>query len=224
MRFPDGVAQSEGMMRNMMLEEFGSLYQAIAVAVLLVFMVMAIQFESVKHSIMVMLCIPMSIIGSVALLGIFGVTLNMTSLLGFLLLVGMVVNNGILYVDTTNKYRESMEVSAALVLAAQTRLRPILMTTLTTIFATLPLAMAVGTGAEMMQGLGLVVIGGLTASTLLTLLLLPTFYLIIDGNEENRRRRREKQQDRIQKRRAKEEEKNRVKREKYGETDTFTGI
>jgi len=123
----------------------------------------------------------------------------MVSLLGFLVLIGLVVNNGILFVDTTNRYREEMPLHEALVEAGRTRLRPILMITLTTILAMLPLAL--GIGDDMMQGLGVTVIGGLTASTALALLLLPTFYLIIDGNPEKRterkRRRTEKRDQKV---------------------------
>ena len=200
MKFPSGVSLAESSMRRMMNEEFDSLYQAIAVAVLLVFMVMTIQFESMKHSLMVMVCIPISIIGSVALLTITGTTLNMTSLLGFLILVGTVVNNGILFVDTANQYRMSMDLETALVRTGRTRLRPILMTTLTTVLSMIPMSVGLGTGSEMMQGLGIVVIGGLTAGTVLTLLFLPTFYLIIDGNPEKKKKRAEKRRMRQEKR------------------------
>jgi len=217
MQFPSGVSLTESSMRRMMNEEFGSLYQAIAIAVLLVFMVMTIQFESIKHSLMVMVCIPISIIGSVALLNLTGVTLSMTSLLGFLILVGTVVNNGILFVDTTNEYRKSMDLHTALVHTGRTRLRPILMTTLTTILSMVPMAMGLGTGSEMMQGLGIVVIGGLTAGTILTLLFLPTFYLIIDGNPEKKKQREEKRRIRHEKQHQKEEEKDRLRRERYAQ-------
>ena len=92
-----------------MQEEFGSLYSAIAIAVFLVFVVMASQFESVKFSVMVMTTIPFSLVGSFGFLKITGVTISMTTLLGFLILIGTVVNNGILYVDTVNQYRQEMD-------------------------------------------------------------------------------------------------------------------
>jgi len=194
MDFPDGVSLGTTSMNRMMNESFNSIYLAIVTAVLLVFMVMTIQFESIKHSLMVMICIPFSLIGSIAILVITETTLSMTSLLGFLVLVGTVVNNGILFVDTTNEYRKTMGVQSALIRTGRHRLRPILMTTLTTILSMIPMAIGIGTGSEMMQGMGIVVIGGLTASTLLTLLLLPTFYLIIDGNPEKRKVKKEKRQ------------------------------
>ncbi len=187
MVLPLGVEQTEDMMTSIMNEEFGVLYESILVAIFLVFLVMAMQFESPRFSLMVMMCIPFSLIGSIFLLFITGSTLSMVSLMGFLMLVGIVVNNGILYVDTVNQLREEMPLEDALVESGSLRLRPILMTTLTTILSMLPLAMGIGNNAQMMQGMALVIVGGLIASTLLTLLLMPTIYLIID-----KRSRREK--------------------------------
>lgn len=189
---PHGIQQDLTSDMQSMNEEFASLGMAIVVAILLVFMVMAIQFESIKHSVMVMVCLPFSMIGAFGLLWLVGSTISMVSLLGFLILVGTVVNNGILFVDTTNQYRQTMPLKTALVETGRTRLRPILMTTLTTVLSMLPLALGIGEGAQMMQGMGVTVIGGLTASTVLTLLLLPTFYLLIDGNPKKKERRGER--------------------------------
>lgn len=180
MVLPTGVEQTEDMMTSMMNEEFGVLFQSIMVAVFLVFLVMAMQFESPRFSLMVMMCIPFSLIGSIFLLFITRSTLSMVSLMGFLMLVGIVVNNGILYVDTTNMLRKEMPLEDALMQSGCIRLRPILMTTLTTILSMLPLALGIGSNAQMMQGMALVIVGGLIASTLLTLLLMPTVYLLID--------------------------------------------
>lgn len=171
---------------EMMNEEFGALGQAILLAAFLVFVVMAAQFESPKFSFMVMTTIPFSLIGSFGLLWITDVSISMPSLLGFLMLVGTVVNNGILYVDTVNQYRTTMDMKTALIEAGATRLRPILMTTLTTIVAMIPMALAFGDSGEMMQGLGLVDVGGLVASTILSLLMLPVYYSIM-----NRKKKRE---------------------------------
>ena len=107
--------------------------------------------------------------------------ISMTSLIGFLMLVGTVVNAGILYVDTVNQYRETMDKETALIEAGATRMRPILMTTLTTIISMIPMALAFGSSGKTTQGLALVNIGGLTASTILSLLMLPIFYSIIDN-------------------------------------------
>ena len=106
-------------------------------------------------------------------------TISMVSLMGFLMLAGIVVNNGILYVDTVNQLRQEIPLEDALIDAGAIRLRPILMTTLTTILSMLPMGLGIGRNSEMMQGMALVIIGGLVASTLLTLLLMPTIYLII---------------------------------------------
>lgn len=190
--FPQGVSIASSAMDDMVMEEFSSLGTALIVAVLLVFMVMAMQFESARHSLMVMVCIPFSLIGSFGLMYLTNCSLSMTSALGFLLLVGTVVNNGILYVDTTNQYKKTMPVRDALILTGRTRLRPILMTTLTTVLSMIPTAMAIGDGSEMMQGLAVVVIGGLAASTVLTLLLLPTFYLILSGKDGKKKKKKRK--------------------------------
>ena len=139
---PESVSFGVNSMQQQMNDEFGTLYEAIASAIFLVFMVMAMQFESP--------------------------------------LIGTVVNNGILYVDTVNQNKLSMELEDAMVQAGVTRLRPILMTSLTTILGLTPLAVGFGENSEMMQGFAVVAIGGMVASTLLALLLLPTFYNIIN--------------------------------------------
>ncbi len=184
MQLPNGVTLASGSMDEQMMQEFSALGMAIAIAALLVFMVMAMQFESPKFSLMVMVCVPFSLIGSFGLLYLTNSTLSMPSLMGFLTLVGTVVNNGILFVDTTNQYRSSMDMQTALLNTGRTRLRPILMTTLTTVLSMVPMSLGIGDGAEMMRGMAVVIIGGLCASTLLTLLLLPTFYLIFEGRNK----------------------------------------
>ena len=174
---------AEGLRAQNMREEFTDLFRAIAIAIFLVFVVMAAQFESLRFSFMVMTTVPFSMIGSFGLLWLFDATISMTSLLGFLMLVGTVVNNGILYVDTVNQYREEMSLERAIVEAGATRLRPILMTTLTTVLSMVPMAMAIGENGALMQGLALVDVGGLTASTVLALLLLPVYYRALYGKK-----------------------------------------
>lgn len=200
MIFPRGVSRATSMMEEMMIDEFTAIVTAIFVAVFLIFLVMAMQFESPRFSAMVMLSIPFALIGSFGLLFITGSTLSMVSLMGVLMLVGIVVNNGILYVDTVNRLREEIPLEDALVQSGQMRLRPILMTTLTTILSMVPMSLGIGEGSVMMQGMALIIIGGLIASTVLILLLLPTFYLIID-----KRSGREKRQQRRMDRRLKKE-------------------
>ena len=183
---PNGVHQKINAMDEMMNEELGALGRAILTAVFLVFIVMAMQFESPRLSIMVMFTIPFSLIGAFGFLFFCNSKLNMVSMLGLLMMVGTVVNNGILYVDTVNQYRQEMPLSDALVEAGATRIRPMLMTTLTTVLAMIPMALAYGNSGEMLQGLALVNIGGLLASTLLTLLLLPTVYQMFDKRKKIR--------------------------------------
>ena len=167
-----------------MATEFSALFQAIGLAIFLVFVVMAAQFESPKFSIMVMTTIPFSLIGSFGLLYLADCPISMVSLLGFLMLVGTVVNNGILYVDTVNQYRSEMDRDTALIEAGATRLRPILMTTLTTIVSMIPMALAYGDSGKSMQGLALVDVGGLVASTVLALLMLPIYYEVMSPKKK----------------------------------------
>ena len=164
---------------RMMKSEFSSLYRAIAIAVFLVFVVMAAQFESVKFSIMVMTTIPFSLVGSFGLLKLTGVSISMTSLLGFLILVGTVVNNGILYVDTVNQYRSTMDLRTALIEAGATRIRPILMTSMTTILAMIPMALAIGSSGSTTQGLAIVDIGGLSVGVIVALFMVPVYYALL---------------------------------------------
>lgn len=205
MVLPRGVTESENMMNEMMMEEFQAIIEAIFTAVFLIFLVMAMQFESPRFSAMVMMSIPFALIGSFGLLFITGSTLSMVSLMGVLMLVGIVVNNGILYVDTVNKLREEMPLNDALVQSGQMRLRPILMTTLTTILSMVPMSLGIGDGSVMMQGMALVIIGGLVASTILILILLPTFYLIID--KQSRREQRDARRARRLEKKLKKKEK-----------------
>ncbi len=169
-----------------MIEELGALLQAVLIATFLVFVVMAAQFESPKFSLMVMTTIPFSLIGSFGLLFLTDVTISMPSMLGFLMLVGTVVNNGILYVDTVNQYRQEMDMNTALTEAGATRLRPIMMTTLTTIVAMIPMCMGYGDAGEMMQGLALVDVGGMVASTILALLMLPAYYSVMSYKKKEK--------------------------------------
>lgn len=187
---PEGVEQVTNTMDEMMIEEFTALIKAIVIAILLVYIVMAIQFENLRYSGMVMFCIPFSLIGSILLLLVTRCTVNMTSLMGFLMLIGIVVNNGILYVDYTNMLRKTMSTEEALIETGKSRLRPILMTTLTTILSMIPMAMGVGKNGEQTQGMAVVICGGLTASTILTLILLPTFYMIIHKRSKDRKQKK----------------------------------
>lgn len=190
---PRTVEKTENQTTEMMNDEFASILKAIATAIILVYMVMAIEFENLRYSGMVMFCIPFSLIGSIFLLLITRGLLSMVSLMGFLMLIGIVVNNGIIFVDYTNQLRDGgMPTADALIETGKSRLRPILMTTLTTILSMIPMALGLGKNGDLMQGMALVICGGLLASTVLTLLLLPTFYMIIHKHNKERRGRKEK--------------------------------
>ena len=183
----EGVEEQESTMTEMMNEEFGSLYTCLIIAVFLVFVVMAAQFESPRFSFMVMATIPFGMIGSFFLLWVMDISITMVELIGFLMLIGTVVNNGILYVDTVDQYRAmGMGLEKALIEAGATRLRPIMMTTLTTVLSMLPLAVGYGDSGELMQGLSVVNIGGLTAATLMALLVLPICYLVLSSKKERK--------------------------------------
>ena len=182
----DTITRGQNSEAESMSEEFGGLFLAIATAIFLVFVVLAAQFESPIFSLMVMATIPFSFIGAFGLMLITNVSISMTSLLGFLVLIGTVLNSGILYVDCANQYNETMDTRSAVIEAGFTRLRPILMTALIAILSLIPLARG-GENGEMMQGLALVNIGGLASSTLLSLLVLPVLYSILRRKKKDKK-------------------------------------
>lgn len=202
LELPAGVEMAQGNMMDMMMEEFAAIGNAMLVALYLVFAVMAVQFESLRFPIVVLISVPFAMVGSFLGLAITGSSVNMASLLGLVMLEGIVVNNAIVLIDYVNVLRRenNVEIHEALVRAGKMRLRPILMSSLTTIVGLLP--MAVGSGVEMMESMAIVVIGGLIMSTLLTLILIPTFYLIFD-KEDRRRRKEEKRARRAARKEAK---------------------
>ena len=152
---------------------------AILMALVLVYMLMAAQFERFLDPMIVMIAVPMALIGVVPTLLLTGTTMNLQSLMGLVMLIGIVVNNAIVLVDAVNLLRRErgMSVLDAVLEAGRLRLRPILMTTLTTVLGLLPLALGIGVGAEIQAALARVVIGGLLASTLVTLVLIPVTYI-----------------------------------------------
>ncbi|MGI6031307.1 MAG: efflux RND transporter permease subunit [Eubacteriales bacterium] len=179
MNLPTGYSVSQGGSVEQMMDAFGSMGLVLVMAIALVYMVMAAQFESLLYPFIIMFTMPLSTIGSFFLLFITGQTLSMPSLIGFLMLVGIVVNNGIILVDSINHQRKeyNMQVEDAILEAAPKRLRPILMTALTTILGMFPMIFSMADGAEMQRGMGLVVAGGLTTSTFLTLFVVPVLYV-----------------------------------------------
>ena len=176
---PEGVTVGTGSLDSTTEEATQSVSTALLSAIFLVFLVMGIQFDSPKLSIMVMLCIPLSLVGSIGLMFLSGRPMSILGLMGFLMLVGIAVNNGIYLVDGTNQLRRTMPLGEALVEAGTTRLRPILMTTLTTIISMVPMIFSTDSGMSMMKDMAYIIIGGLVASTVLAMFLMPAFYLLI---------------------------------------------
>lgn len=158
-------------------ESFLLLAQAAALGMMLVFMVMASQFESLLAPFIIALSIPFGFMGAILALAITGSRLSIVSLLGFLILIGIVVNNGIVLVSYINiLVRRKVPLRDALIIAGKSRLRPILSTTATTILGMMPMALSTGDGSEVWVPMGLSVIGGLMVSSLMTLLLMPVLY------------------------------------------------
>jgi HAE1 family hydrophobic/amphiphilic exporter-1 len=166
---------------EIMMESFGYALNALVLAVILIYAILASQFRSFLQPFAIMLSLPLSLIGVAGMLYLVGDTLNMMSMIGIILLMGLVTKNAILLVDFTNvRRREGAARSAAIVEAAKVRLRPILMTTLAMIFGMLPLAFEWGSGAEFRAPMARAVIGGLITSTLLTLIVVPVVYAYLD--------------------------------------------
>jgi HAE1 family hydrophobic/amphiphilic exporter-1 len=164
-----------------MQEAFGDLWVAMALATLLVYMILASLFESLIHPLTIMITLPLAAIGVILSLFITGRALSVPALVGAIMLVGIVVNNGIVLVDYINQLRfRGYDRQRAIVEGSATRVRPVLMTTLTTVVALIPLALGIGEGAEMQAPLATVLVGGLTTSTVLTLGFLPVFYSIME--------------------------------------------
>ncbi|HYC77771.1 MAG TPA: efflux RND transporter permease subunit, partial [Planctomycetota bacterium] len=150
---------------------------ALALAVFLVYLVMAAQFESLSHPLVILFTIPLALIGVVFALRLTDIAVSVLAFIGVILLAGVVVNNAIILIDTVNRLRrEGMRRDDALKEASQMRLRPIAMTTATTLLGLVPLALGFGEGAEMRRPMAVVVIAGLAASTVLTLVVIPTVY------------------------------------------------
>lgn len=199
----DDVRISYGGSSESLNEALGQFAVIIIMAIILVFAVMASQFESFLDPFIVIFTIPLSVIGIVTVYLLMGSPLNIITAVGVLVLVGIVVNNGIVLVDYTNLLRKrGFNLEEACVQAAKNRLRPILMTTLTTVLGLLPMAFSSGEGSEMTQPIGQTVLGGLTFSTMMTLFLMPVLYYIFN---RFRQKKAEKKALRKQKRAEKKE-------------------
>ena len=156
-----------------------SLYLALGLSLFLVYVIMASQFESLIQPFIIMFTIPMAFVGTVLGLKFFGINVSVVVFLGMIMLAGIVVNNAIVLVDYTNTLRSrGMTLKEAIVQAGCVRLRPILMTTATTVLGLLPMALGLGDGAEIRTPMAVAVICGLLTSTVLTLLVIPTIYYL----------------------------------------------
>jgi HAE1 family hydrophobic/amphiphilic exporter-1 len=176
-----------------MAKSFRDLAFIILIAVMLVFMVMASQFESYRDPFVIMFTVPLGIIGVIWMLFLTGTTLSVISGIGVLVLVGVVVSNGIVYIDYVNQLRRfhGLSLHEAVKEGGRIRMRPIIMTALTTIFGLVPLALKLGEGAELWSPLGRAVIGGLVVSTFLTLIFIPVLYTSFEEGVERRKLRRQ---------------------------------
>jgi HAE1 family hydrophobic/amphiphilic exporter-1 len=165
-----------------MVDAFSQMALALIVAILLVYMIMAAQFESLLNPFIIMFTIPLAFVGAIFLLYITGVNIGITALIGFIMLSGIIVNNGIVLIDYINRLKEEGKSTREAILeTGPVRLQPILMTALTTIMGLIPMAIGLGEGSELQLPLALTVIGGLTFSTLLTLIVIPVVYAIFDS-------------------------------------------
>jgi len=181
LQFADGLGvlikgQSEDMK-----EAFDSMKFALLLAVFLVYLVMASQFESLIHPFVILFTIPLALVGSILALYVTNTTINVVALIGLIMLAGIVVNNGIVLIDLINQYREKgQEKLSAILQGGNDRLRPIIMTALTTILGLIPMAIGLGEGSEIRTPMAITVIGGMLIATLLTLVVIPVMYSLLD--------------------------------------------
>ncbi len=183
-RFPVGFDYSVGGQRQEMERSFDSMRLAILLAVFMVYLVMASQFESLLHPFVILFAVPFSIVGAIGILYLTSTPVSIVVLIGGILLAGIVVNNAIILIDYTNRLRRAGKAKIDAVReACLVRLRPILMTTSTTVLGLLPMALGLGEGAELRTPMALTVVGGLLTSTLLTLIVIPALYLLLDRHK-----------------------------------------
>ncbi len=199
MHFPAGITVQVAGSYEDQVESFQDLGVLAILIVVLVFIVMAAQFESLTYPFIIMFSLPFAFSGVLLALFVTGSTLSVMSLLGGIMLIGIVVKNGIVLIDYIILCRErGQAVINAVVTAGKSRLRPVIMTTVTTILGMIPMAVSTGQGAEMWRPMAISVIGGLTISTILTLILIPTLYCTFAGTGIKRQRRKLKQKREMQ--------------------------
>ena len=171
-----------GMVQGMQ-ESFHSFAIGLSLSVVLLYLILVAQFRSFKDPLLIMLAIPMGFIGVLIILPLTGTTLNVMSLMGVLMLVGISASNSILIVEFAHRLEEQGKaVEEAVITSCRVRLRPILMTSLATIIGMVPMAMKLGTGSEQYAPLARAIIGGLTVSVVLTVFIVPAAYLLVYGN------------------------------------------
>ena len=189
---PPGYRFDVGGQAKDMEESFQAALAALGLAVIFIYLILASQFASFTQPFAIMASLPFSLIGVFLALLLTGTTLNLFSMIGFIMLMGLVTKNAILLVDFANRARRGgASLHDSLLQAGQVRLRPILMTTAAMIGGMLPLAMGVGEGGETQAPMGRAIIGGVITSTLLTLVVVPVLYTYLDALHERRRKRRE---------------------------------
>ncbi|MDX2025280.1 efflux RND transporter permease subunit [Microcella sp.] len=192
LELPDSASASLGGVTSQQGEAFSQLFLALLAAILIVYVVMVATFKSLRQPLLLLVSVPFAATGAIALQLISGIPLGVPSLIGVLMLVGIVVTNAIVLIDLVNQYRErGMRAREAIIEGSSRRLRPILMTAAATIFALLPLGLGLtGSGGFISQPLAIIVIGGLISSTLLTLVVLPALYYVVEGAKERREDKR----------------------------------
>ncbi|NYF24046.1 efflux RND transporter permease subunit [Sporosarcina sp. JAI121] len=187
LNLPEEIELTFGGDRELFESAINDMIMAVLLAVVLVYIVMAAQFESFKYPFVIMFSVPLMVIGVALGLFLTKTPISVTAVIGILVLVGIVVNNGIVLVDYINQRKEAgMDSYDAIIASVRDRVRPILMTALTTILGLLPLALGIGEGTEMNQPMGIAVIGGLLSSTLLTLYIVPIIYSLFDRQTRKR--------------------------------------
>jgi HAE1 family hydrophobic/amphiphilic exporter-1 len=166
-------------------ESNSNLIFALVLSIILVFMVLASEFESIIQPFVILLTIPLALVGTILTFFIFGKTLNMMAYIGIIMLGGIAVSNAIIFIDRINQLRlTGLGKKDSIITAGSQRIRPILMTSLTTIFALIPLTIGIGESASLRSPMALAVIGGLVSSTILTLIVIPCVYWVFDSFSE----------------------------------------
>jgi HAE1 family hydrophobic/amphiphilic exporter-1 len=189
---PMGISWQLGGTYEDQQETFGDLIMLMVLIIILVFIVMAAQFESLTYPFVIMFSIPFAFVGVIMGFVVTGQPLNVMSMIGLIMLMGIVVKNGIVLIDYIILCRErGMGIVHAIVTSGRSRLRPVLMTTMTTVLGMVPMAIGTGEGSEMWRGLGTCVAWGLSVSTLITLVIVPVMYAVFAGNGLKKKRKAE---------------------------------